>query len=205
MPKFPNILIWGGILLTTIGCGGWLRPVHLTPEDALTEYPGYLTDASAFIASSVTILQQQPLGDGLVLLYRWQSPESQRTDSYCLATTYVKRKSNLKGKGWQPHSSTFLTAEIANQETGIFKKDCEIPADSFVAGYIVRGEKNKVTTASGFSSNGVAVQIVWSDGRVDKLPLASNGSFFLMRQGELDVQHIDLLDVNNQRLEGKDW
>ncbi len=204
MPKILNILIWGGILLTTIGCSGLLRPVHLTPEDALTGYPGYLTDDSAYISSSVTILQQQPLGDGLVLFYRWQSLESQQIDAYCFATTYVEPKFNLKGKGWVPHMSTLLSTESANHVPGIFgnfkRGGCEIPVDSFVAGHIVRSEKNTVTTAFGFSSNGVAVQIVWSDGRVDKLPLASNGSFFVMRQGILDVQHIDLLDANNRIL-----
>ena len=210
MSKISNILIWGGILLTTIGCGGWLRPVHLTPKDALIEYPGYLTDANTYISSSVTILQQHPFGDGVILLYRWQSPTSQQTNSFCLATTYVEPGLSLKGKGWQPYASTFLTVEtedmsVTDNETRVFNRDCEIPASDFVAGYIVRGEKSEVTTTSGFSGKGVAVQVVWSDGQVDQLPLDPNGSFFLMRQGRLDVHHIDLLSADNQILARKTW
>lgn len=210
MLKFLNILLWGAILLTTTSCGGWFRPVHLTPKDALTEYPGYLTNAKSYISSSVTILQQHPFENGLILLYRWQSPKSQQIDAYCMATTYITPKFSLKGYGWQAHSSTFFTVEtkgrnIASNQASTYKKDCKIPADSFVAGYIVRGEKNKVTSISGFSSHGAAVQIIWSDGQIDSLPLASNASFFSMRQGELGVQSINLLDENNRILESKRW
>jgi len=190
------------IVLLVTGCSGWGRPFHPTPLDALTEFPGKLTHADRYVEESVEVLQEQEVAGGLVLLYRWQSPKSQETDTYCLATTFV----TPEGKGWRAQASGFHTIRPkelpSSWEPPLF--GCEIAADTFVAGYTVGGNITSLTTASGLSHRGDAVHIVWSDGQIDVVPL-KDGSFLLARPETLEVRRIELLDANGHVLESEEW
>lgn len=195
------ILILSIVLFVT-SCSGWGRPFHPTPLDALTEFPGQLTHADRYVEESVEVLQEQEVAGGLVLLYRWQSPKSRETDTYCLATTFV----TPEGKGWRAQSSGFHAIRPTELPSSwappLF--GCEIPADTFVAGYTVGGNITSLTTASGLSHRGDAVRIVWSDGQIDVVPLKA-GSFLLARPETLKVQRIELLDANGHVLESEEW
>lgn len=173
------------VLLLTSAC----RPYHRTSLEALTEFPGYLEKADAFTMSSVQVLQQQKTADGLVLLYRWQTSESVKNKTFCLATTFV----TSEGNGWRAQSS----GSVGRSDSG----QCSIPeTHGFVAAYTVGGNITDLTTAYGISDRGNAVRIEWSDGLVVTAPLQSS-AFLAIRPAILQVRLIGLLDSNGNILE----
>lgn len=192
------IPMMAGLLLIT-GC---VRPFHPTPLDALTEFPGQLEDREEYVEESVEVLQEREVAGGMVLLYRWQSPQSQNAGTYCMADTFVRPCLTLRGRGWQPGTSMLLHQK--NEVSG--EEKCSIPADAFVVGYIVRDDNqtSRFTTVSGFSQHGVSVSIVWSDGQEDSAPL-ENSSFLIIRSGEHELRRIELLDADGSVIATEEW
>jgi hypothetical protein len=178
-------------MLLATGCG-WFRPFHPTPLDALTESPGYLINPDHYIADSVVALQRQEVAGGLVLLYRWQTRQSQSAGTYCVAATFV----TPAGKGWRAQSSGSLGRA--------FSSGCQIPPDTFAAGYTVGANITSLTTAYGLAPRGDAVRIEWSDGQIDVVS-PENGSFLLSRPETLAVRRIELLGADGQVLEDEEW
>lgn len=158
-------------------------PYHPTPHDALTEFPGYLTKENL---ASLTVLQQETVADGLVLLYRYQ-PDME-VGEYCLATTFVTEEKN---GSWRAQSASKL--ECGNNLSGRFK-----------AIFTVGGNITELTTAYGLSNDGSHVRIQWSDGIVSVVPLINN-VFLKSRPANLQVDRIDLLDADDTVLEKISW
>lgn len=171
-------------------CSG--RSYHATPLDALTEFPGYLVSTDYYDKDSVRVLQQKTVAGGLVILYRWQTHESVKTKTYCLAATFV----TPAGNGWRAQSSGFIGSE---------NHRCSISdSDGFVAEYTVGGNITDLTTVFGLSNRGSAVRIQWSDGTVSTTTL-ENGTFLEARPQTLQVRRIQLLDANGNILESKEF
>ncbi len=158
-------------------------PYNPTPYDALTEFPGFLTKENL---ASVTVLQQEAVADGLVLLYRYQ-PDLD-VGEYCLATTFVTQEKN---GGWRAQSASGLGC--GNNLSG-----------RFLATFTVGGNITELTTAYGLSKDGSQVRIQWSDGTVSVVPLINN-VFLKSRPAILQVDRIDLLDADDTVLENISW
>ncbi|MDW8324923.1 MAG: hypothetical protein RMK99_00015 [Anaerolineales bacterium] len=168
------------------------RPYHSNALDALTEYPGYLENASAFTKSSVRILQQQDVTGGTVILYRWQTPKSVEKQQYCLAATFVASE----GYGWRAQSSGSV---------GVAPADCIISeAEDFVAAYTVGGNSTPLSIAYGIARGSDTVRVEWSDGVIMSTPVENN-SFLLTRPDTIHVRRIELLNVVGEVLESKTW
>lgn len=137
--------------------------------------------------SQVTMLQEQPLGTGELLLYQWQNEAAET----CLAAAYVI---DINGQ-WQTHD-TFRTACHADK--------------GFVAAYSGNSTAEspygptRDTIAYGVSDHGHAVRVAWADGQVSYVPL-QNGSFLVARNGRMDVQRVELLDEANNLIDVEDW
>ena len=156
-----------GLLVLIAAC----RPYHPTPFDALTEWPGKLEGADLTVLESVQVLKEEEVAGGLVILYSIPAKESGEN---ILASTFVMPE----GSGWQAQSSGW--------------KDYS-DADDFVTVYIAGGNITDLTAVSGISSEGEAVRVEWSDGRVDTAPI-EGGSFILPRPETLTVRRVELLD-----------
>jgi len=168
------------------------RPYHSNPIDALTEFPGYLENASAFTKSSVRILRQQEVAGGIVILYRWQTPQAVEKQHYCLATTFV----TPEGFGWRAQSSGSV---------GVASANCMISeAEDFVAAYTVGGNSTELSTVYGISKLGARVRVEWSDSVIMTAPV-ENHSFLLARPDTTHVSRIELLNVTGEVLESKTW
>jgi len=167
-----------------------LRSFHPTPVDALTEIPGMVV-GSLNDASSIQILQQQAVAEGMVLLYRWQRTDMRNTNAFCFAATFV----TPEGRGWRAQSSGYFSEVPSGHTRCTFTTRSE-----FEAGYYVGGNITDLTTAYGLSSRGSHVRITWSDGVVSRVPLQNN-SFLTARPEILQVERIELLDTDDTVLE----
>lgn len=159
------------------------RPYHATPHDALTEFPGYLSQENI---ASLTILQQEVVAEGRVMLYRYQ-PDPMVSE-YCVATTFVTQE---KRGGWRAQSASRL-------ECG------DKLSEKFTPAYTVGGNITELTTVYGLSNKGSQVRIHWSDGMVSIAPVANN-VFLSARPATLQVNSIALLDENDMILEETSW
>jgi hypothetical protein len=170
-----------GIVLSTASCG-WIKPFHPTPLDALTEFPGYLSEADL---GSVRALQQIEIAGGVVVLYRHLDHRDWFEGVEQLSVTFV----TPEGQGWRAQASG----------------GCGIPASSgFVACYAVGGNITPLTSAYGLSQEGSQVRIYWADKKTHEVDLADNGSFLLSRPSSVQVRRIELLDENGRILAIKD-
>ncbi|MFO7536486.1 MAG: hypothetical protein R6X32_00320 [Chloroflexota bacterium] len=142
---------------------------------ALTEFPGYV---SAQTVEFVTVLQEEMVADGLVLLY--QFPDSTQpaghTARHCLATTFVTQEQH---GGWRAQSASKLGCSRLNEQ-------------DFSAMFTVGGNVTDLTTAYGWSQEGDRVQVEWSDKRIDLVSLVDN-TFLLSRAETVPVNQIQLL------------
>lgn len=168
----------------TVSACSWGRTYHATPLEALAEFPGYLTKESL---GSASILQDETVAGGLVLLYLYPSDEAGLTPSAnCLATTFVTQERN---GGWR------------SQSAGRMACDEEIFAeDIFTAAYTVGGNVTELTTVYGMSTQGEQVRIEWSDGTISIIPVV-NGTFLSSRPETLQVQQVSLLNSAGALLE----
>ena len=187
-------MCFAALLWLATACGGWLRPFHPTPLDALTEFAGYLTDADGYVETSVEVPQQRQVANGQILLYRWQAPLSKETDTCCAAVTFVAPIHTLRGKGWGAQSSILLGGRRTGNTV-----ECNLPANAFVAGRMVVDNRPNVTVACGFAS-GDRVRIDWSDGQSDTVSIDSD-SFLLARSGRVQVRRFELLNSVGDVLE----
>jgi hypothetical protein len=168
------------------------RPYHPNPYDALTEFPGYLENASTFTKSSARILRQQDVAEGIVILYRWQTPKSVERQHYCLATTFV----TPEGLGWRAQSSGSV---------GVVSADCTLSeTEDFVAAYTLGGNSTKLSTAYGISKLGDRVRVEWADGVTMTAPVENN-SFLLARPDTIHISRIEVLNVEGEVLRSKTW
>jgi len=178
------------VSLILSACAG--RSYHATPLDALTEFPGYLINPDYYVKDSVRILQQEAVAGGIVLLYRWQTYESAKASTYCLAVTFV----TPEGNGWRAQSSG---------SAGIESHRCSISeTDSFIAGYTVGGNITELTTVFGLSDRGDNVRVEWSDGISSTIPIRS-GAFLGSRPQTLQVRRVQVLDSRGNILASEEW
>lgn len=165
------------IVLAVAGCD-WIKPFHPTPLDALTEFPGYLSQADL---GSARVLQQIEVAGGIVLLYRHLDRQDRFEGAEQLSVTFV----TPEGKGWRAQASG----------------GCGIPSfGGFVACYAVGGNITPLTSAYGLSEEGSRIRIHWADGETHEVGLADNGSFLLSRPATVQVARIELLDETGQVL-----
>lgn len=174
--NFTVILV---ILIALTTCS----PKHPTPQIALTEFPGYLSKENS---SSLTILQQEEIADGLVLFYRYQ-PNLEK-NRYCWVQTFV---SQGKLSGWQAQSGSQLICTAAVQQ-------------EFLATFTIGGNITDLSTAYGMGTTGVAVRIYWSDGIISDTPLIDN-VFLKSRPVVLPVKKIDFIAADGTVLASKHW
>jgi hypothetical protein len=160
------------------GCSFW-RPFHPTPLDALTEFPGYLSQANLSLAE---VLQQEKIAGGLVLLYRY--PLNLKEKNYSCATTFVTQEKN---GGWRAQSASRIGCHAT-------------PASEFMAMYTVGGNITPLTTAYGLSHLGHQVRIEWSDGLVETVPL-EDGTFLKSRPAILMIHKMELLNADGEVVE----
>jgi len=166
-----------GIVLAVSGCD-WIKPFHSTPLDALTEFPGYLTQADL---GSARVLQQIEVAGGVVILYRHLDRQDRFEGAEQLSVTFV----TPEGGGWRAQASGA----------------CGVPsAGGFVACYAVGGNITPLTSAYGQSEEGSRVRIYWADEETHEVGLADNGSFLLSRPATVQVARIELLDETGQAL-----
>ncbi len=176
------ILLMLTIWLVVRACS-WGGAYHATPLEALTEFPGYLTKESL---GSASILQEEVVADGLVLLYLYPSDGVGPMSSVnCLATTFVIQERN---GSWRPQSAGRACAEE------IFTEDI------FTAFYTVGGNVTELTTAYGRSTQGEQVHIEWSDGMISVIPVV-NDTFLNSRPEILQVRQVSLLNSDGMLLE----
>ncbi len=190
MPLLQILPAFLAISLALSACSR--RPYHPTPLDALTELPGYLISTDYYDRNSVQVLQQKAIAGGLVILYRWQTYESIKTNTYCLAVTFV----TPEGDGWRAQSSGFAGSE--NHRCTISR------SDGFVAEYTIGGNITDLTTVFGLSDRGDNVRVEWSDGAVSIVPI-QNGTFLESRPEILQVRRIQLLDAQGDVLMSRQW
>ncbi len=191
-PTLLRVLLFAFLSMSLIlsACSG--RPYHATPLDALTEFPGYLISPDYYIKDSVRVLQQKAVAGGVVILYRWQTHESVKTKTYCLAATFV----TSEGNGWRAQSSGFAGSE---------NKRCSISeANGFIAEYTVGGNITELTTVFGLNDRGDHVRVEWSDGTVSSVPI-QNGAFLESRAKTLQVRRVQVLDAHGNILVSKEW
>lgn len=170
-------LIILSLALIISGCSFW-RPFHPTPLDALTEFPGYLSEANLSLAQ---VLRQEKIAGGLVLLYRYPLKKEKKS---CFATTFVTQEKN---GGWRAQSASRIGCNAT-------------PVNEFMAIYTVGGNITALTTAYGLSHFGHEVRIEWSDGLVESVPL-EDGTFLKSRPATLQVEKIELLNADGEVVE----
>jgi hypothetical protein len=155
-------LLWIMLIsLLLAACAG--QPAGEPTATPLTDFPGFLPPAAL---DSAELLHQEPVADGVIMLYRYQSAETP-----CLATVFVAQFANGSRQ-----------AQSANQ------LECE-PADAFPAAYSKNG---RFTTAYGLANGGQQVLVEWSDGR-SSLVSVQDGVFIQSRAGRLQVTRFELL------------
>lgn len=184
MNYLPKISFLSAIgLFCLMGCTSAGHPNSLM---ALTEFPGFVGQAPL---DDVTILQEQFVPNGVVLLYRYphlipNTPED------CVAVTFVSQTADGL---WQSQSAARL--------------GCDVPSEilsTFQAAYTIGGNIQELSTAYGVSPVGQAVKISWQDGQMTTVTL-TNHSFVSSRPGVIPVQKIELLDEQGVVLEHKNW
>jgi hypothetical protein len=174
------------IFLVTISTGcAWFQPYYATPIEALTEFPGYLTETKTAL---VDVLAQEKVAGGIVLLYKFPAP-SHEASGYCIATTFVTQKD---GGSWRAQSGSRLGCGVNYLEMG-----------DFVAAYTVGGNVTELTTVYGVGQ-GHQVRIEWSDGQESTVFLA-NGVFLQSRPDTLQVERVELLNEVGEILAAQTW
>jgi len=171
-----------------------LRTFNAVPQDALIEDLGPLPASDPAVQTTLSILQEQPISDGVLLFYRWQNQQTQGTNNWCAAITFTEQMSLLRGRGWVARSTLFLNPFSSDHQA-----QCTIAPDQFITGHIIQGETSEVTAAFGLAPYGAQVRVEWNDGQIDLLPLTSD-SFLVTRDVPVAVRRIDLLDENDQVL-----
>lgn len=135
----------------------------------------------------VEVLQDTGFGSGKILLYSWQAQDG----SFCLGSSYIVNVNN----NWQSSNTATMPCQsnpdlmAAYTGNSQIESNLEVPRETIVYGYANRGR---------------AVQIVWSDGQVDRVPLENN-SFLAVRSGRYIVERIELIDQNNKLIQVEDW
>lgn len=157
-----------------------------TPEAAAISESDFAADLGF---NEIEILQNQVAGSGKMVLYRWQNG----ADEACVATAYLTQ---LNGR-WQTH--TTATTDCSS--------DTHIIA-AYTGNSVIQSEFGapRMTAVYGITDEPFAhaVQIVWSDGQVSRLPL-EDGAFLAVRQHKLVVERIEVFDANNNLLFIEDW
>jgi len=171
------------LLWLATACGGWLRPFHPTPLDALTEFPGYLSRADL---GSVQVLQEREVAGGVVMLYRHTDRGGRLGGEGRLSVTFV----TPAGGGWRAQSSGSCGVSAA---------------DDWVACCAVGENVTDLTSAYGWGRRGSAVHVEWSDGQTDEVSLDESGTFLVSRPQTVPVRRIELLDENGEAIESRAW
>jgi hypothetical protein len=161
-------LFW--LLLVTLFLAACGQSEPNPAEQPLAAFPGFLTPAAL---DSAELLHQEPVADGVILLYRYQGDQGN-----CLATVF---KAQLPNGGRQPQSASQL--------------DCR-QGETFQAAYSKSG---RFATAYGLAIGGQQVLVEWSDGR-SSLVTVQDGVFVQSRPGRLHVTRFELLDANGNLL-----
>jgi hypothetical protein len=179
-----------------VGLSACLATQAPTPQDALKEFPGYLQSATMYVPDSVTILQEQAIDQGVVLLYRWQSPASARQELYCLAGSVVGKDL----RGWRVESSAALDEIYREPLFG-----CAAPLnDGLIVGYGTGGSRTDLTFVFGVSAQGSQVRVHWADGQIDTVPLV-DGSFLITRSTRTGVERVEALDASGALVSAHTW
>jgi hypothetical protein len=170
-------LFWMLLLTLLLAACGQAGP---NPADQpLAAFPGFLNTAAL---DSAELLHQEPVADGVILLYRYQADEVN-----CLATVFVAQFPNGSR---QAQSASQLDCIQSGSSQG----------DSFQAAYSKSG---RFSTAYGLAAGGQQVLVEWSDGR-SSLVTVQDGVFVQSRPGRLQVARFELLDTNGNLLAQRD-
>lgn len=165
-------LFWMLLVTLLLAACGQAGP---NPADTpLAAFPGFLSEAAL---ASAELLHQEPVADGVILLYRYQDDAST-----CLATVFVNQFPNG-----------------SRQAQSASRLDCD-QASSFQAAYSKSG---RFSTAYGLAAGGQQVLVEWSDGRAS-LVAVQDGVFVQSRPGRLQVTRFELLDANGHLLAERD-
>lgn len=178
---FPSLLFI--CLFSLSGCTSSGHPNSLA---ALTEFPGFVGQAPL---DEVTILQEEAVPNGVVLLYRYPQLKPNVAED-CLAVTFVSQAADGL---WQAQSAAALGCNSSSEIMSTFQ-----------AAYTIGGNIQELSTAYGVSPVGYSVKISWQDGQKTTVTL-TNQSFVSSRPGVLPVQKIELLDEQGVVLEHKNW
>jgi hypothetical protein len=165
-------LFWMLLLTLLLAACGQAGPA--ASDQPLAAFPGFLNPAAL---NSAELLHQEPVADGLILLYRYQDGASP-----CLATVFVAQFANGSR---QPQSASQL--------------DCS-QSGNFQVAYSKSG---RFSTAYGLAAGGQQVLLEWSDGR-SSLVAVRDGVFVQSRPGRLQVTRFELLDSNGNLLAERD-
>jgi hypothetical protein len=155
------------VTLSGIGCGWW-QPFHATPLDALTEFPGHWPTDRAF----ASVLQQQRVAEGVVMLYKHPDYSTERMSDHCLSVTFV----TPEDRGWRAQSSGSMCGLSDTIDFGV--------------AYTSGGNVTALTSVYGFSQRGHTVRMTWSNGQVDTTPVR-DGSFLLASPETLRLRRVD--------------
>lgn len=180
------------LFLVTLPACSWQRPSHSTPLRALTEFPGYLTQEKL---NSVSVLREERVAGGVVLLYRYPATQSKTGDgnpatapTACIATTFVTQERN---GSWQAQSASKLGC---GPDVG----------KGFAVTYTVGGNVMELTTVYGVSEAGDRVRIEWADGQSSIVPLVDN-VFLQSRPENSPPRRVELLDEEGMTLDSTTW
>lgn len=161
------------------------RPAFSSPQEALTQFPGYLISSDYYDPESVRISQTLEVEGGQILVYYWRV----KSESRChLSITFVSKESF----GWQAHSS------------GDMQSDCEPSHSSnWESSALIGGSIRDLTAVYGVSPKGTFVRVTWPDGSSATSPL-SDGVFVVARSERLMSWRLELLDAEGRLLENQD-
>lgn len=181
---FYLLLILGGLLAFT-GCATTAE----SPPPTISAVVANSDLLSSVDPSGMTILQDRLYGSGKIVLYQWNDTQG----NLCIGTSYLQE---IDG-----HLEMSDTATIPCQSD-----------DSLMAAYTGNSQIEtqlgfgdpRQTVVYGVSPAGHAVQIVWMDGQVERIPL-NNSSFLTVRDGRLDVDRIELFDQSNQLIQVEEF
>ena len=135
----------------------------------------------------VEVLQDTGFGSGKILLYRWQAQDG----AYCLGSSYIINVNN----NWQSSNTATMPCQFDPDLMAAYTGNSQIESELGVP---------RETIVYGYANRGHAVQIVWNDGQVDRIPLENN-SFLGVRSGRYIVERIELVDQNNALIQIEDW
>lgn len=181
-----HLMRWSlmGLMLFLAACNGAQAAEPPPTLQAAVEGSEFLTNMDP---NDIEVLQEQAVGGGRLMLYRWLN----EADETCVATTYLTTINRV----WQTHDTITATCRPAGDFMAAHSGNSHIDAPF---------GPPRQTVVFGTSEIGRAVRVVWVDGQVSHIPL-ENGAFLDARSGRWGVERVELLDAQNNIILTEDW